>query len=56
MRLTIDDALVMVGFFSKGEKKSSVAIQHTKLADKAAAAKTKEWWGERFDALAELLK
>jgi len=56
MRLTIDDALVMVGFFSKGEKKSSVAIQHTKLADKAAAAKMKEWWGERFDALAGLLK
>ncbi len=55
MRLTIDDSLVMVGFVSKGEKKSSVAIQHTKLADKAAAAKMKEWWGERFDALAELL-
>ena len=57
MRLDMPDGTrVAIGFISKGEKKSAVAIEHSKLADKAAASKTKQWWGERFDALAELVK
>ncbi len=56
MRLSMDDdTLVVIGFTAKGEKKSAVAIQHSKLAGKAAATKMKEWWAERFDALAEML-
>lgn len=56
MRLGMDDStLVAVGFFAKGENKSSVAIGHSKLPDKETADKMKEWWAERFDALTDLL-
>ncbi|MCA1665795.1 MAG: hypothetical protein LC659_16255, partial [Myxococcales bacterium] len=55
MRLDMADGTrVVVGFLSKGAKKSAVAVQHSKLADTATAAKTKQWWGERFDALTAL--
>jgi uncharacterized protein YndB with AHSA1/START domain len=54
-RLDFDDGTtVQVGFIDKGAK-SAVAVQHEKLPDKAAIAKRKEWWSERFDQLAELL-
>lgn len=57
MRIKMEDeTTVQVGFTSKGEKKSSVAIQHSKLGDKSAAEKMKAWWSERFDALSEVLK
>ena len=36
---------------AKGAAKSSVAIQHGKLASKEAAAKSKAFWAERLDAL-----
>ena len=56
LRLRMSDGTpVEVGFLSKGEKKCSVAVQHSKLADKATAMEMKEWWAERFNALAELL-
>lgn len=56
MRLDMADGTdVAIGFLSKGDKKSAVAIQHSKLLDKATALKTKEWWGELFDALAAML-
>lgn len=56
MRLGMDDGtLVAVGFFAKGEGKTSVAIGHSKLRDKETAAKMKAWWAERFDALGQLL-
>lgn len=56
MRINMEDGtLVAIGFLSKGKGKSAVAIQHSNLADKSSAAKMKEWWGERFDALAEVL-
>jgi hypothetical protein len=50
-----DGTLVVVGFLSKGKGKSSVYVQHGKLPDKAAADKAKAFWGERLDALAEVL-
>ena len=57
MRLDMPDGTrVAIGFLSKGEKKSAVAIQHSKLADQATALKTKQWWSERFDALAGMLR
>ena len=56
MRLEMKDGTrVAIGFLPKGEKKSAVAIQHSKLADKSTAAEMKRWWGQRFDALGELL-
>jgi hypothetical protein len=50
-----DDTVVEIGFYPKGDAKSSVAIQHMKLPDKSSAQKMKAWWAERFDALAESL-
>jgi hypothetical protein len=50
-----DGTIVVVGFMPKGAAKSAVAIAHTKLRDKAASAKAKEYWGDRLDALASLL-
>ena len=56
MRIAMaDDTVVGVEFIAKGDAKSSVAIQHTKLPDKATADKMKAWWAERFDALGEVL-
>lgn len=56
MRLAMADGTdVEVYFVEKGESKSSVAIAHRKLADRAAVDRMKKWWAERFDALAEVL-
>ena len=55
MRLQMHDGtLVAIGFLPKGDSKSAVAVQHSKLADKASAEKVKEWWAARFDALATM--
>jgi len=50
-----DGGLVAVGFFPKGESKSSVAIEHTKLSDRATGERIKQEWSDRFDALGEVL-
>jgi hypothetical protein len=50
-----DRSIVAVGFMAKGPSKSAVAVQHTKLADREAAARLKQYWSERFDALGEVL-
>jgi hypothetical protein len=50
-----DGTSVEVYFIGKGAAKSQVAIQHRKLADKAAATTLKEFWAERLAALAEVL-
>lgn len=56
MRITWDDETsVEVGFYAKSAEKSSVAIQHTKLASKNDAEERKKFWSERLDALAALL-
>ena len=56
MRLGMgDETVVEIGFLDKGEAKSSVAIQHSKLKDKAAEEKMKGWWAERLEALGEVL-
>jgi hypothetical protein len=39
-----DGTLVHLGFTSKGESKSTVAIRHSKLADRSAAENSKAWW------------
>jgi hypothetical protein len=56
MRLQMEDGtLVAIGFLPKGDSKSAVAVQHSKLADQASAVKVKEWWAARFDALGAIL-
>jgi len=50
-----DGGIVAVGFFSKGESKSSVAIEHTKLPDRETGERLKEEWSDRFDALRDVL-
>jgi len=56
MRITWPDRTsVEVGFASQGSGKSRVALSHVKLPDKAAAARAKEYWGDRLDALKGVL-
>ena len=56
MRASLEDGtLVQFYFLEKGAGKSSVAVQHQKLADKASIERTKQWWTERLDALKEVL-
>jgi uncharacterized protein YndB with AHSA1/START domain len=50
-----DGGILVVGFTSKGASKSSVAVQHEKLPDRATADRLKQFWSERFDALGEAL-
>ena len=51
----VADGIVEVWLTAKGPGKSSVAVQQTKLPDKAAAERAKQYWAERFDALAEVI-
>ena len=50
-----DHSIVAVGFMSKGQSKSAVAIQHTKLRDRETATALKRYWSERLDALGSVL-
>jgi hypothetical protein len=40
---------------AKGKAKSSVAVQHTRLPDRDAADRLKQYWSDRLDALREVL-
>jgi hypothetical protein len=56
MRITWPDrTLVALGFTGKGPAKSQVQVQHSKLADQAAATRMKQFWEERLVGLAEVL-
>jgi hypothetical protein len=56
MRLTwADDSRALLGFGSKGAGKSTVAVQHEKLPDKATADALKVAWSGYFDRLGQLL-
>jgi uncharacterized protein YndB with AHSA1/START domain len=50
-----DDTRVYLYFTAKGDSKSQLAIQHGGLPDADAVARSKQFWGERLAALAELL-
>ena len=51
-----DKSIIAVGFTPKGNSKSSVAIQHTKLPNRETAKQLKEYWSDRLDALGGVLK
>ena len=56
MRLALEDGTsAVLWFVSKGDEKSSVSVQHMGLPDRAAIDRSKKLWGERLDALGELL-
>jgi hypothetical protein len=44
-----------ISFQAKGAGKSTVTIQHEKLRDAREAARMKEYWGEKLDALGTYL-
>jgi hypothetical protein len=50
-----DGTSVALGFLARGAKKSTVSVQHEKLPSKEDAARMKVYWGEKLDALGELL-
>jgi len=47
---------ISVGFTAKAHDRTTVTIQHNKLPNEKAVAKTKAYWSERLDALASVLK
>ena len=56
MRLGWPDRTIIAAWFeTKGKGKSSVALAHTKLRDRATADRMKQYWSERLDALGEVL-
>lgn len=56
MRVTWPDGTSVHFYFTaRGEAKSVVTIQHTGFKSKTAVARSKAYWGERLDALAEVL-
>jgi len=56
IRLTWEDGCpVSLYFTSKGRGKSSVAVQHGKLARQGDVDRVKAYWGERLGALAAIL-
>ena len=50
-----DGSIIAIGFMAKGKSKSSVAVQHTKLADRETADRLKRYWSDRLGALREVL-
>jgi uncharacterized protein YndB with AHSA1/START domain len=50
-----DGTSVQAMFYPRGTDKSQVQIQHGRLADRGAADAVRQFWGERLEALAEIL-
>ena len=50
-----DGTMIEVGLFSKGARKTQIAVQHGRLASARAAAAQKAYWGDALDRLAQLL-
>jgi hypothetical protein len=56
LRITwADGTSVELWFTAKGPKKSAVAVQHTRLPERAAIARSKAYWGAQLDRLAAAL-
>ena len=57
IRITWDDETsVEVWFVTKGDSKSTAQVQHRKLASREEVTARKAYWGERLQALGEILK
>ncbi len=56
IRAVLDDGTAVQFYIDpKGEAKSTVTVQHVKLAEKAGADRMKLFWGEKLNALAEVV-
>lgn len=55
MRLSWSDGTVIALWFTAKGKKSTVAVQHTKLPDRAAADRLKDYWSAQLSSLDQLL-
>jgi hypothetical protein len=56
IRLDLSDGTAVIGWFErKGTAKSVVSLAHQKLRDRAAVETSKRLWGERLNALREVL-
>ena len=55
MRVTWKDGKTSleINFYPKGDGKSQIVVQHSKLPDAKAAAKMKTFWGKALDQLRE---
>ena len=51
-----DGTRVNVTFQAKGEAKSTVTVQHVRLANADTAARRKQWWRDRLTGLASQLR
>jgi hypothetical protein len=58
MRLTWADqkTSVEVNFYPKGDDKTQVVVQHSKLPEAEAAAQMKTYWAEKLDRLKQILE
>jgi uncharacterized protein YndB with AHSA1/START domain len=58
MRVTWHDQKsgLEISFVPKGDQKSQVVVQHSKLPDDKSAAKMKAFWGKALDRLKETLE
>jgi hypothetical protein len=58
MRMTWKDGKtsLQISFLGKGDGKSQVVVQHSKLPDAKAAAKMKTYWGKALDRLREVVE
>lgn len=58
MRVTWKDGKTSLelNFYPKGDGKSQVVVQHSKLPDAKTAAKMKTFWGQALDRLREVLE
>lgn len=50
-----DGGRIDVNFYSRGNGRTQVALQHSKLASASAAARQKGYWKSQFDRLGKLL-
>jgi uncharacterized protein YndB with AHSA1/START domain len=57
MRVTWNDVKTSleINFYPKGDEKSQVVVQHSKLPNAKAAATMKTFWGKALDRLRELV-
>jgi uncharacterized protein YndB with AHSA1/START domain len=58
LRMTWKDGKtsLQISFLGKGDGKSQVVVQHSKLPDAKAAAKMKTYWGKALDRLREVVE
>jgi len=57
VRAVLDDGTAVQFYIDpKGEAKSTVTVQHVKLTEKAMADRMKEFWSEKLNALAEVVR